>query len=199
MDDIWEEEANPWRVLGVRQLSENPWFAVEAHDAIDPAGKPAVYNVIRQRKIAVGALPIEADGTVHLVGQWRFPIGRYSWEIPEGGGERDEAPEVSARRELAEETGLRAGRLLPILQMDISNATSDEIAYIFLATDLTAGDSAPEEVEVLQRRSAPFREVLARVVDGRIRDAITVAAVLRTHHMAVTGELPPALAEAILA
>ncbi len=150
------------------------------------------------RRLAVGVLPIEADGRVHLVGQWRFPLGRYSWEMPEGGGEPGEPAIECARRELEEETGLRAGQLRPILEMDLSNSLTDEACVLFLATDLTHGQARPEPVEVLRRRTAPFADVLARVTDGRIRDGLTVAAVLRAHHMAVTGELPQALARAML-
>jgi 8-oxo-dGTP pyrophosphatase MutT (NUDIX family) len=143
-------------------------------------------------------LPIEPDGRVHLVGQWRFPLGRYSWELPEGGAEPGEDPRVCAERELMEETGLRAKALTPILEMDLSNSLTDERAVVFLATDLIQGEAQPDGTEVLKHRTAPFLEVLERVADGRIRDSITVAAVLRAHHMAVTGQLPPALAAAML-
>src|SRR5262249_6930564 len=152
------------------------------------------YGVIRIRRPAVGVLPIDADGMVHMVGQWRFPLERYSWEMPEGGAEPGEDLELCARRELEEETGLKAGRLQKILEMDLSNSLTDEHATLFLATDLTPGVAQPEEVEVLKRRTAPFADILARVCDGRIRDGLTVAAVLRAHHMAVKGELPEALA-----
>ncbi|HWA00285.1 MAG TPA: NUDIX hydrolase [Caulobacterales bacterium] len=195
----WEEDGDPWQIVRVRRSYETDWFAVDDHDVINPAGKPGHYGVIRVRRPAVGVLPIEADGRVHMVGQWRFPLKRYSWEMPEGGAEPDEDVELCARRELEEETGLEAGRLQKILEMDLSNSLTDERATLFLATDLTAGEAQPEEVEVLRRQVAPFREILERVVDGRIRDGLTVAAVLRAHHMAVTGELPAALARAMLA
>jgi hypothetical protein len=82
--------------------------------------------------------------------------------------------------------------------MDLSNSITDEAAIIFLATGLQPGQERPEATEVLRHRRAPFMEVLARVIDGRIRDSLTVAAVLRAHHMAVTGALPPDLAAAML-
>ncbi|MES1200687.1 MAG: NUDIX hydrolase [Pseudomonadota bacterium] len=194
----WEDDGDPWTIVSVRRSYETDWFAVDDHDVINPAGKPGHYGVIRIRRPAVGVLPIEADGGVHLVGQWRFPLKRYSWEMPEGGAEPGEDLEFCARRELEEETGFRAGRLQKILEMDLSNSLTDEHATAYLATELTPGTAQPEEVEVLKRRTAPFKEVLTRVVDGRIRDAITVATVLRAHHMAVTGELPEALARAML-
>ena len=199
MSSDWEEDGDPWIVKGVTRPFLNDWFRIESHDVIHPGGAPATYSVIRIRRLAVGVLPIEADGSVHLVGQWRFPLGRYSWEMPEGGGEPGEPAIDCARRELAEETGLRAGRLVPILELDMSNSLTDEIAVIFLATELAPGQASPEPTEVLKRRQAPFMEALARVADGRIRDAMTVAAILRAHHMAVTGQLPEALARAMLA
>lgn len=199
MTDDWEEDGDPWIVKSVRQPFANTWLALDEHQVTRPDGSPGTYTVVRIRRLAVGVLPIEANGDVHLVGQWRFPLARYSWEMPEGGGEPGEAALACAERELAEETGLRAADWRPILEMDLSNSLTDERAKIFLATGLSAGAAAPEPTEVLRHRRAPFREVLARVADGRIRDSMTVAAVLRAHHMAVTGELPPALAEAMLA
>jgi 8-oxo-dGTP pyrophosphatase MutT (NUDIX family) len=198
MSEEWEEDGNPWKCQGVTRSFENEWFAIDTHEVIHPGGAAGRYAVVRPRRLAVGVLPIGADGRVHLVGQWRFPLGRYSWEMPEGGAEPGEAPEACAARELAEETGLRAGRLAPILAVDLSNSLTDEKGVVFLALELEAGAAKPEPTEVLRRRTAPFMEVLARVIDGRIRDSLTVAAVLRAHHMAVTGELPSALARAML-
>ncbi|HVY87027.1 MAG TPA: NUDIX hydrolase [Caulobacterales bacterium] len=195
----WEEDGDPWTILRVRRSYETDWFAVDDHDVLNPAGRPGHYGVIRIRRPAVGVLPVEADGSVHLVGQWRFPLKRYSWEMPEGGAEPGEDLELCARRELEEETGLKAAQLQKILEMDLSNSLTDEHATLFLATELTPGEAQPEEVEVLKRQNAHFQEVLRRVLDGRIRDGLTVAAVLRAHHMAVTGELPATLARAMLA
>lgn len=197
-DRDWEEDGDPWTVKSVTRPFQNDWFAIDTHSVVHPGGREGEYSVIRIRRLAVGVLPIEPDGSVHLVGQWRFPLGRYSWEMPEGGGEPGEDAEDCARRELAEETGFSAGALSPILEMDLSNSLTDERAVIFLATDLKPGKAQPEDVEILRRRSAPFTEVLQRVCDGRIRDSLTVAAVLRAHHMAVSGELPAELSRAML-
>jgi 8-oxo-dGTP pyrophosphatase MutT (NUDIX family) len=198
MTDQWEEGANPWIVKGVTRAFENEWFGIDAHDVTRPDGKPGSYGVIRVRRLAVGVLPIEADGGVHLVGQWRFPLARYSWEMPEGGAEPGEDARLCAERELAEETGLSAGSLVKVLEMDLSNSLTDERAVIFLATELRPGRAQPEATEVLTHRQAHFTDVLARIADGRIRDSLTVAAVLRAHHMAVTGRLPGPLATAML-
>lgn len=197
-DEIWEEDGDPWTVKSVKREFENNWFAVDVHQVIHPGGREGTYGVIHIRRLAVGVLPIEPDGRVHLVGQWRFPLGRYSWEMPEGGAEPGEKAEECARRELLEETGFTAARLEPMLEMDLSNSLTDERAVLFLATELTPGEARPEDTEVLRRRSTHFLDLLNRVVDGRIRDSLTVAAVLRAHHMAVTGRLPQSLAKAML-
>lgn len=198
MSDVWEEDRDPWIVKSVTRAFENDWFHVDAHDVTRPDGKPGHYGVIRIRRLAVGVLPIEDDGSVHMVGQWRFPLGRYSWEMPEGGAEPGEDARECAERELAEETGLRAGSFLKVLEMDLSNSLTDERAVLFVASDLAPGRAAPEPVEVLKHHRAHFTDVLERVADGRIRDALTVATVLRAHHMAVTGQLPAPLAAAML-
>lgn len=198
IENDWPDDENPWRVTGVSTPFSNAWLTIESSEVIHPDGKPGIYSVVRIRRLAVGVLPIDDDGYVHLVGQWRFPLGRYSWEMPEGGGELGEDAIECARRELAEETGFSAGAYQQILELDLSNSLTDERAVLFLATNLTPGEAHPEGTEVLQRRRAHFSDVLTRVVDGRIRDAMTVAAVLRAHHMAMTGELPAALASAML-
>jgi 8-oxo-dGTP pyrophosphatase MutT (NUDIX family) len=194
----WEEDGNPWIVRGVTQPFKNDWFHVDAHEVIHPGGAEGIYSVMRVRRLAVGVLPIDDEGQVHLVGQWRFPLGRYSWEMPEGGADPGESALACAHRELAEETGLAAARLESILEMDLSNSLTDEQGVVFLATGLTPGEARPEPTEVFKRRRAPFKDVLARVADGRIRDSLTVAAVLRAHHMAVTGQAPADLARAML-
>jgi len=198
MSEDWEEDGDPWNVKCTSRPFENEWFALDRHEVVRPDGRDGTYTVVRFRRLAVGVLPMEPDGSVHLVGQWRFPLGHYSWEMPEGGAEPGEDPLECAKRELEEETGLSAGRYQRVLELDLSNSLTDERAVIYLAFDLSPGKAKPEGTEVLRRRRARFVDVLERVADGRIRDAMTVAAVLRAHHMAVTGRLPAGLAQAML-
>ena len=124
-----------------------------------------------------------------LVGQYRFPIDRYSWEIPEGGGPLGISPLESAKRELREETGIIAKSWSTLLEMDLSNSVSDEESIVFVATDLTFGESQPEETEQLQVKKLPFNEVYKMVIDGNIRDSITVASVLKAKILIDKGEL----------
>lgn len=198
MSQNWEEDGDPWIVKGVTRPFENEWFRIDSHAVIHPGGAEGTYSVIRPRRLAVGALPIDGDGNVHLVGQWRFPLSRYSWEIPEGGAEPGEPALACAQRELEEETGLRAKDWRKILDIDLSNSLTDEQGVVFLATGLEPGGARPEATEVLRHRAAPFSDVLERVTDGRIRDSLTVAGVLRAHHMAVRGQLPRSLVRAML-
>lgn len=189
---------NPWTLLDSEERYANAWIRLEHRRVLKPNGEPGVYGIVRFRKLAVGVLPLHADGSVALVGQWRVPLDAYSWEIPEGGAEPGESPEACAARELEEEAGLVAGCLQEVLRMHLSNSVTDEAAVCYLATDMRPGRFAPDDTEVLQHRRAPFMEVLAEVLDGRITDSLTVATVLRVHHMATTGALPADLAEAAL-
>lgn len=189
---------DPWTVLDRAIVYENAWIKVEHRNVINPAGRPGVYGIVRFLKVAVGVLPIDALGRVHLVGQWRVPLEAYSWEMPEGGSEPGEPLADSARRELQEETGLTCESLVPILEMDLSNSSTDERSAVFLATGLIAGPASPDETERLDHKVVPFVAALDMAITGKIRDALTVAALLRAHHMAVSGEIEPALAALML-
>jgi 8-oxo-dGTP pyrophosphatase MutT (NUDIX family) len=195
MSDI---EKNPWRFTGARRLFENRWIALEALEGTAPNGGQADYTVVRFRKHAVGVLPIEADGMVHLVGQWRAPLGAYSWEMPEGGAEPGESLEACALRECEEEVGVRCGRLIKVLEMDLSNSVTDEAATCFVAFDLTPCPPRPDPTEVLQRRRLPFLEALGMAANGRVRDSMTVATLLRVHHMAQMRAFSPEITAALL-
>ena len=194
-----KDPRDPWTNLASRTAYETPWIRIEHRDVLTPSGKPGVYGIVRFANWAIGVLPVDALGFVPLVGQWRVPLGQWSWEIPEGGGPKDQEPAESARRELREETGFTAGTLQEILRLQLSNSVTDEEAICFLATDLTPGEAEPEDTEVLQHRMMHFSELLAAVVAGEITDSLTVACVYRAYHMATTGAIDPAFAQVMLA
>jgi len=187
------EAKNPWTVTSRATVYDNPWIRVDHHEVLNPAGKPGVYGVVHFKNYAIGAVPIDEDGNIILVGQYRFPHAVYSWEIPEGGGPVGASALESAQRELREECGVTAKSWLEIVGMDLSNSVSDESGTAFLAWDLSHGTAQPEDNEQLQVARVPFREALERVKRGEIRDSLSVAAILRVALMVLQGELPEAL------
>lgn len=190
----------PWVRGEATPVFDNPWISVTRYAATAPTGHPATYGLVSYKNYAVAILPIFDDGTTILVGQHRFPLGDYSWEIPEGGGPLDEDPLESAKRELAEETGLQAAEWREILQAQLSNSVSDEQAFGYLATGLSAAEGAhhADDTEALERVRVPFREALDAAVAGDLKDVLTVAMLLKASHMAREGLLAPALARAML-
>jgi ADP-ribose pyrophosphatase len=190
--------ADPFTIQSSHIAYENAWIKVEHQDVIRPDGKPGVYGIVRFSNRAVAVLPIEANGDVWLVGQYRRPLDRWSWEIPEGGVPFHEDMEAGARRELEEEAGLVAGTMAKVLEFDASNCISDETGVAFLAYDLTRGTMAPDPTEVLSLRRLHFTDLLLEIDDGVIRDGPTLATVLRAHQLALTNKLPTQLCAAML-
>jgi 8-oxo-dGTP pyrophosphatase MutT (NUDIX family) len=170
---------NPWRRVARRVAYENPWLTVWHDDVIGPDGEPGIYGVVHFANRAIGVLAIDDGDNVLLVGQHRYPLDAYSWEIPEGGGGPNESALDAARRELAEETGFRAGTWRELGRAALSNSVTDELAIFFVATDLHGGTATPEGTEELQVRWVTFDEALAMTLDGRIADALSVLAIQR--------------------
>jgi 8-oxo-dGTP pyrophosphatase MutT (NUDIX family) len=198
--DWMTPRGQPWRQVGEpRPRFENPWMSISEADAVAPTGRPALYGLVHFKNRAAAILPLHDDGTVTMVGQHRFPLRDYSWEIPEGGVPFDEDMLDGAKRELSEETGLKAEHWCEVLRLQLSNSITDEVAVGYLATGLSASrDHAPDETEDLAVARRPFAELLDLAVAGKIQDSLTVAMLLRAHHMAVSGELPRELAKNML-
>ncbi len=188
-----------WQVVESRTAYESPWIRVEDIECIAPTGARKHYGLVRFANRAVGVLPVHDDGTISLVGQKRFPLDAYSWEMPEGGVPYDEDLVEGARRELREECGLIADHLEPILNMDLSNSVTDEVSVVYLATGLRAVECAPDDTEQFEYARVPFNDLLEAVIMGQVRDVMTVAATLRLHHMLTTGAISSPLREKLLA
>jgi 8-oxo-dGTP pyrophosphatase MutT (NUDIX family) len=172
------DRSNPWKTLSSRPVYENAWIRVREDQVLRPDGLPGIYGVVHFKNRAVGVLPVDYRGGIWLVGQYRYPLDAYSWEIPEGGSPETESPETTARRELREETGLTAGRLELVATAHLSNSVSDEIGYVFRATDLIEGAVEPEGTERIVVQRFDWEEAWAMLGRGEITDSLSVIALL---------------------
>jgi len=169
---------NNWTTKRIERIYDNPWIEVEHRDVVTPAGTPGIYGVVKFKNKAIGIVPIDREGFIYLVGQYRYPLGEYSWEIPEGGGPLREDPLINAQRELREETGLTAENWKYLGRIHTSNSVTDEEGIIFLATGLKDGKSEPEETEELQLKRVPLSEAVDMVMSGKITDSISMCGIL---------------------
>lgn len=167
---------NPWRRTSRRVAYENPWLEILHDEVIRPDGRPGTYGVVHFLHRAIGVVPLDSADCVLLVGQYRYTMSHYSWEIPRGGGGLAELPQEAARRELLEETGYRGGHWRELCQAELSNSVTDELMILFVASGLEAGPASPEGTERLQLRWVPFDEVMAMIDRREIADAMTIMA-----------------------
>ncbi len=170
---------SPWHRRSRRVAYENRWLTVWHDEVTRPDGRAGIYGVVHFANLAVGVVALDADGRVVLVGQHRYTLDAWSWEIPEGGVPLDEDPVAGAARELREETGVTAATWHELGRLHLSNSVTDEAGILYLATNLTRGQAAPEETEALEIRWVPFAEALAMTLDGRITDSLSVVALQR--------------------
>jgi len=175
----FDENHNPWRTLSSEVKYQNPWISVREDQVLNPSGGPGIYGVVTMKNKALGIVPVDAEGNTWLVGQYRYPLNEYSWEIPMGGGPVALDILESARRELREETGLTARRWTRIARLHTSNSVTDEEGFVFLAEDLEPGETEPEETEDLRLWKLPLAEAIRMVMDDRITDGVSVAGLLK--------------------
>jgi 8-oxo-dGTP pyrophosphatase MutT (NUDIX family) len=172
------ETENPWKTLESSVKYENPWLSIRHEEVVTPAGTPGIYGVVSFKNKAVGVIPIDEDGNTYLVGQYRYPLNEYSWEIPEGGSPLNTDPLESAKRELREETGLEAKKWTKIARIHTSNSATDEEGFLYIAEELVQGQYEPEETEDLRIWKLPLSEAVDMVMSSRITDSLSVSGLL---------------------
>ena len=185
----FDETHNPWQTLSTEVKYDTPWISVREDQVLNPGGGQGIYGVVSMKNKALGIVPIDADGNTWLVGQYRYPLNEYSWEIPMGGGLIEHDILESAQRELKEETGLTAALWTRIARLHTSNSVTDEEGFVFLAEELTQGDLEPEETEDLRLWKLPLAEAIRMVMDDRITDGITVAGLLKAERILASRRL----------
>jgi ADP-ribose pyrophosphatase len=174
---------NPWKKLSEEVVFDNPWIRLETHDVINPSGGKSLYGKVHFKAFAIGIIPMDEEGNIWLVGQWRYTLNEYFWEIPMGGGDLNVERLDSAKRELKEETGLSATKWTELLKMHTSNSVTDEVGYAYLAEGLTQGETEFDETEDLEIKKLPFWEAYEMVIDGRITDSLTMTAIFKLAHI----------------
>lgn len=177
---IQEELKNPWTTLSGEVKYENRWITVTEYQVINPSGGKGIYGKVHFKNKAIGIIPVDRDLNTWLVGQYRYTLSAWHWEIPEGGGDLNRDPLESAKRELREETGLIATSWTQILHLHTSNSVTDEEGYVFLAEDLRQDSNALEETEAdLKVWKLPLKDALEMVLTGKITDSISIMAILK--------------------
>jgi len=170
---------NPWTKLSSKRLYDNPWITVIEDQVINPNGGEGIYGTVQFKNLAIGIIPLDENQNTWLVGQYRYPLDEYSWEIPMGGGPLNIDPLESAKRELKEETGLTAKHWRQFIKIHTSNSVTNEVGYGYLATDLTQGETEFEESEDLVIKKMSFDEAYEMCLNGEITDSLSLAAILK--------------------
>jgi 8-oxo-dGTP pyrophosphatase MutT (NUDIX family) len=181
---------NPWKRVSSRPVYDNPWISLREDQVVRPDGRPGIYGVVSFKNRAIGVVPVTAEGDTFLVGQYRYTLEQYSWEIPEGGGPFHEPLLSSAQRELKEETGITAARWTYLGELHLSNSVTDEVGCVFLAEELSYGEAEPEGTERLAVRKLPLAKAHEMAMTGEISDGLAVIGLARAYHYLANDRQP---------
>lgn len=169
---------NPWETISKKEVYDNDWINVEEHNVINPSGNQGIYGKVHFKNKAIGIIPLDEDNNTWLVGQYRYTLDEYSWEIPMGGGDMNVDTLESAKRELKEETGLSAEHWEKLFRIHTSNSATDEEGFVFLATELSEGETEFEDTEDIEVKKVPFNMAVEMVLNGEITDSLSIAGIL---------------------
>ncbi len=184
-----DKNKNPWETLKIKEVYDNPWIKITHRDVLNPSGNPGIYGVVHFKNLAIGIVPLDKDMNTWLVGQYRYTLNQYSWEIPEGGGIHGTPPLDSAKRELLEETGITANKWTKVLDLHTSNSVTDEVGLAYVAQELSFGEAEPEDTEELVVKKLPFSQAVDMVMNGEITDALAMVSILKVELMLQKGLL----------
>lgn len=174
-----KERKSPWKRESAQYVYQNPWIKVREDQVLRPDGKPGIYGVV-ETDLAVGVIAVNDQQKITLVGQWRYAINRWSWEIVEGAAYPQESPIEAAKRELREEAGWTAKRYAQLGgDIFLSNSFTDERALVFLAEGLDPVPPEPDPTEQLELRYESLDTCLELMRSGEINDAITLIGLSR--------------------
>ena len=184
-----DENINPWITLDTKEVYDNPWLKITQSDVLNHNGNPGIYGVVHFKNLAIGILPLDNEGYTWIVGQYRYPLNEYSWEIPEGGGKIGVDPLISAQRELSEETGIVAQKWTKIQEFNTSNSCTDELSILYLAQDLTFNQAHPDDDELLAIQKINICDLYQKVITSQIKDSLTVVAVYKVAQLIRSNEI----------
>lgn len=180
---------SPWKKLSSEVKYENKWLRIVEDQVINPAGNPGIYGVVHFKMYAIAIIPLDEDNNTWIVGQYRYPLDSYEWEVVEGGCPEGTLPLDTAKRELKEEVGLAAESYEMILEMQLTNSCADELSYTYIARGITYVGEQPDEDEQITIRKLPFEEVYQMVMRGEIRDGLSVGSILKTKALLDAGKI----------
>ena len=173
------DQKNPWQRKNTKLVYDNAWISVYHDEVVTPTGTDGIYGKVAFKNRAIAIIPLDDHDNTWLVGQYRYTLEEYSWEIPMGGGPLDEDPLATAKRELKEETGIVAQSWERIMKIHTSNCITDEEGFVFVAKDLSYGETDFDSTEDLRIKKLPLQEVVQMIHDGKITDAITIVGILK--------------------